>query len=172
MRKKGIADPWDGTSHQRRVEHLLRFPGVQRIVLVPLVGELNECTGRGRRLQDMERVEQDPGLPLRIKRLAGLMSERKVYEDGAGRLDRGGNIKGRGKHDGWDAGLLDGAGEQSHGLVAQLSDRDQEGRINLQCLQTPDEMRRHLFLELGPRKDPSHEGERNRGQLTDASLRL
>ncbi len=131
MRHVVVQADGKGGSHQRRVKHLLRFPGVQRIALVPFVGKLDEGAWRGRCFQNMERVEQDAGLPLRITRLAGLMPERKVYEDGAGRLDRGGNIKGRGKHDGWDAGLLDGAGEQSHGLVAQLSDRDQEGRINL-----------------------------------------
>lgn len=119
-----------GGSHYRRVEHLLRFPGVQGIAVVPLVGKLDKGTGSGRRLEDMERVEQDPGLPLRITRLAGLVTEGKVHEDGAGRFDGGGDVKGSGEHDGWNAGLLDRAGEQSHGLVAQLSDRDQEGRIN------------------------------------------
>ena len=117
-------------SHQRRVEHLLLFPGIQGIALVPLVGKLDEGTGSGRRLQDMERVEKYPGLPLRVERFACLVTEGKVHEDGARRFDRGGDVEGSGEHDGWNAGLLDRAGEQSHGLVAQLSDRDQEGRID------------------------------------------
>jgi len=112
------------------MEHLLRFPGVQGIALVPFIGKLDEGTGRDRRLQDMECVEENPGLPLRIKGLAGLVAEGKVHEDGAGRFDGRGDIEGRGEHESWDAGLLDGAGEQSHGLMAELSDRNQEGRID------------------------------------------
>lgn len=141
------------------MEQLLRFPGIQGIALVPLAGKLDEGTGRGRRLQDMECVEQDPGLPLRVTRLACLVTEGKVHEGGAGRFDRGSDIESRGEHDGGNAGFLNSAGEQSHGLVAQLSDRDQEGRIDLEFTQPPDEMRRHLFLEPGPREDPAHEGE-------------
>ena len=146
-------------SYQRRMEHLLRFPGVQRIAVVPLVGKLDEGTGRGRRLQNMECVEQDPGLPLRVTRLACLVTEGKVHEDGARRFDGGGDIEGSRKHEGWNAGFLDRASEQSHGLVAQLSDRDQEGRINAHLPQAPDQMRRHLFLESGPCEDSAHEGE-------------
>jgi len=129
-----VQEAGNGGSHQRRVEHLLRFPGVQRIAVVPLVGELNEGTGRGRRLQDLERVEKDSGLSLRVEWLACLVTEGKVYEDSAGRFDGRGDIEGRGEHDGGNAGLLDRAGEQSHGLVAQLSDRDQEDRINAHLL--------------------------------------
>lgn len=103
-------------------------------MLVPLVGKLDEGAWSGRRLQDVERVEKDPGLPLRVTRLTGLVTEGKVHEDGAGRFDRGGDVEGSGKHEGWDTGLLDRAGEQSHGLVAQLSDRDQEGRIDAHLL--------------------------------------
>ena len=68
-----------GILHQRRVEHLLRFPGIQGIAIVPLVGKLDEGTEGGRRLQDKERVEQDPGLPLWVTRLTGLVTEGKVH---------------------------------------------------------------------------------------------
>ncbi len=40
---------WKGRLHQRRVEHLLLFPGIQGIALVPRVGKLDEGTGSGRR---------------------------------------------------------------------------------------------------------------------------
>ena len=123
-----------GGSHHRRVEHLLLFPGIQGIALVPLVGKLDEGTGSSRRLQDMERVEKDSGLPLRVTRLACLVTEGKVHEDGTRRFDGGGDVEGSGEHNGGNTGLLDRAGEQSHGLVAQLSDRDQEGCINAHLL--------------------------------------
>ena len=103
-------------------------------MVVPLVGKLDEGAGSSRHLQDMERVEKDPGLPLLVARLTCLVTEGKVYENGAGWSDGGGDIEGSGEHDGWNTGLLDRAGEQSHGLVAQLSDRDQDGCINAHLL--------------------------------------
>jgi len=139
--------------------HLFLFPGIERIAVVPLVGKLDEGAGRGRRLQDLERVEQDPGLSPLVKWLAGLVAEGEVHKNGTGRFDRSGDIEGSREHDGRNTSLLDGTGEQSHGLVAQLSDRNQEGHIDLECLQTSDKMRRHLLLEPGPREDAAHEGE-------------
>lgn len=120
----------------------------------------------------MERIKRDPRLPLYVKRLSGLVSEGKVDEGGARRFDGRGDIEGGRERDGWNTGLFDGAGEQSHGLVAQLSDRNQEGRIDLECPQPPDEMRRHLLLEPGPREDPPHEGEGRMGQPADHSSYL
>lgn len=158
--------------HQRGVEHLFLFPGIERIALVPFVRKLDESPRCGCRFEQMERVQHDPGLSIPIKRLTGLVAEGKVHEDGAGRLDGDGDIEGGREHDGWNAGLLDGAGEQSHGLVTELSDRDQEGRINAHLPQPSDEVGRHLFLEPCPREDPPHEGKSNRGEFTDEPLDL
>ena len=75
------------------MEHLLIFPGVEWIVLVPLVVELDERARGGCSLEKMEGVEDDPGLALGVERPTGLMAERKVYEDGAGRLDERGDLE-------------------------------------------------------------------------------
>ena len=120
-----------GGSHHRGVEHLLIFPRIKRVILIPLVLKLDERARGGCSLEKMEGVEDDPGLALGVERPAGLMAERKVYEDGAGRLDERGDIGGRGERDGRNAGLFDGPGEQSHGLVAELSDRDEERGIHI-----------------------------------------
>lgn len=75
-----------GGSHHRGVEHLVIFPRIERVVFVPLVVTLDDCAGSGRGIQEMEGVKDDPGLPVRVEWPAGLMAERKVHEDGAGRL--------------------------------------------------------------------------------------
>ena len=75
------------------MEHLLIFPRIKRVILIPLVLKLDERPRGGCSLEKMEGVEDDPGLALGVERPAGLMAERKVYEDGAGWLDERGDLE-------------------------------------------------------------------------------
>jgi len=81
-------------------------------------------------------------LQLGLVWLAGRVSQRIVQKRGAGRVDGPRNIERTAHAQRGNAGGLDLAGDQSHGLMADRSDRHQEEGIDTVRQETLGEPRR------------------------------
>lgn len=87
------------------------------------------------------------------------MAERVVDEEGPRWLDERRQVVGRGQGYGRDAFLFEGPGNQSHGLMAERSSRNQQDEIGLHRLDTGEHFRDHLVEELGFSENAAHEGQ-------------
>ena len=87
--------------------------------------------GSGRRgcFQQVQRLSDDPALHVTVKRLTARAAQWEVNEDEpryAAMLD---DVAGRSNDNGWDAVFFQMTCDQTHGLVADGSDRCQDGDV-------------------------------------------
>ena len=82
-------------------------------------------------IQGIEGALQDGGMLGRFERLAQGVAEGPAHKDGTGRLDLFRIVPHDGYADGGDTSLFDGSLNQSHGLIADPSARNEQHGIHL-----------------------------------------
>ena len=100
------------------------------VVRVPHIGQGHDLSGEPERLERAEGLEKDRALQGRVTGLTGLVIQWEVQEDRSWWPNRKGDVPGRGHAKRRDPSLLDLAGRQSDGLVADGSDRDEEHSVH------------------------------------------
>jgi hypothetical protein len=157
-------------SLRRGVVELVFFPEVEGIVLPSSKREMEKSSRNGAGLQAAKSREEDLPLVLPVERLPALVPERVIDKDSARRFDEHRDVQRRRERHRGDPRLLDGSGHQSHGLMTELSDGNEERGVHIQEPEALHDPGRHLFLKLCALEDPPHEGERNGGEGTDKSF--
>jgi hypothetical protein len=83
-----------------------------------------------------------------LMRLAGLMAQREIYEDGAWRIHCARDIHRRGHAERRNSGGLDYPCDQSNGLMTNGSSRHQEKSVRMCALEFICDSRRQLIADF------------------------
>ena len=118
----------------------------------------------------VEGVTEDPPLERLVVRLPRRMPEREVQVHGAGRVDRRGDGKGARHADGRDPAAFDLSCDQSDGLMADRSGRDEHCGVGCVFLHALGERRSEDLSHLARRIDPPHERVGIRADRPDAAI--
>ena len=116
---------------------------------VPAKGRLQRRQRITRGLKQVEGHADDSPLHLLISRLAARVAEREVGKDKARHPALLNNITGRAEDDRWDTVRFKMSGDQTHGLVTDGSQGDQQGNID-SILTTEVEDGRGIFVHSLP----------------------
>lgn len=106
------------------------LPGAQ-IVLGPLEGERLQGAGSRDALASGQHLLQHGDVGLGVVEVTHGQAERVLDEQRPRRLDQARNAGGERKRDGADAFLVEDALDQSHGLVAHRSSRNQQRQVDM-----------------------------------------
>jgi hypothetical protein len=97
----------------------------------PLKREHCDCPGGGEGAKTLQSLQENFSLQLGLMWLASRMSERIIKESRPWGVDRAGNVQGTTHAQGRQASGLRVPGNQSNGLMAHGSHRDQQDNIHL-----------------------------------------
>jgi hypothetical protein len=127
------------------------------IVGVPYVRKMENRAGLSHGSKSLHRVAYDLALQFRLMWSAGLMAKRKIQEHCTRWIDCLGYIKRRGHAKGGNSSCFNHSRNQSNGLMAHGSSRDQVECINLSPLEFLDNFRGEFVTHLAHRIDSTHE---------------
>ena len=110
--------------------------GLAPIVAPPPMRSLNGRAWTDRRLGHAERERDDRALHLTVTRLAARVSEREVDEDETRDTGLFDDVSSAPDDHGGDAGFFESTGDQTHGLVTDGSEWNEQGDVDA-VLHTP-----------------------------------
>lgn len=132
------------------------------LVLGPLVGQLLDLARLLHVLKGREGLGQDLSLHLVFVFLACGVTEGKVEEYAARGSHRAADTECTGENNRGDPGFFKGSGDQSDRLMADGSDRHQQGDVGALVTHLFHDLRCEFFLHASRGIDPTHEGDRVR----------
>jgi hypothetical protein len=129
-----------------------------RIIVGPVKRKLLDASGGLHRFERSERRFEDRILKTFVERFPGCMAQRKIEEDSTWRIHRLRNRKGTRQTQRRNPLRFDLPRDQSHGLMTNRSDRDQQDEIHLVFDHASRKLRSQFFTNAACRVDSAHAG--------------
>ena len=136
----------------------------------PAVGQVDDRAGLGQRFERGHRVLQNSPVEFGGVGPTRCVPERKVQVGGAGGPHCGRYVTGARHRQCRDPGLFQCPCDQTDGLMADRSNRDQQHRIELILSTAPHQLGNELFTHAPRAVDPAHDGVRVLSERADNSF--